>query len=59
MNNPVDLFYHNLSKQIKEWRGKGEIIILMLDINDHPFQSKLYTMLKEQNTVMKGFTYKH
>jgi hypothetical protein len=56
--NPVDLFDHNLSKQIKEWRGKGERIILMMDINDQPLQNKLYTKLKEQNTEMEEFIHK-
>jgi hypothetical protein len=56
--NPVDLFDHNLSKQIKEWRGKREKIILMMEINDHPLWNKLYTKLKGQNTEMEGFTHK-
>ncbi len=56
--NPVDLFNHDLSKQIKEWRGKGERIIRMMDINDHSLQNKLYTKLKVKNTEMKEFTHK-
>jgi hypothetical protein len=56
--SPVDLFNHNLSKQIKKWRGKGERIILMKDINDHPLQNKLYTKLKVQNTEMEELTHK-
>jgi hypothetical protein len=48
--NPVNLFDHDLSKQIKEWRGRGERIILMMHISDHPLQKKLYTKLKEQQT---------
>jgi hypothetical protein len=35
-SNPINLFNHNLSKQVKEWRGKGERVIKMMDINDHP-----------------------
>jgi hypothetical protein len=56
--NPVDLFDHGLSKQIKEWRGKGERIILMMDINDCPLQNKLYTKLKVQNIEMEEFAHK-
>jgi hypothetical protein len=56
--NPVKLFHHNLSRQIKEWRGKGKRIILMMDINNHPLRNKLYTKLKEQNTKMEGFMHK-
>jgi hypothetical protein len=46
--NPVDLFHHNPSKQIKEWRGKGERIILMMGINDHPALHKA-EVTKHQN----------
>jgi hypothetical protein len=56
--NPVNLFDHNLSKQVKEWRGKGKWVILMMDINDHPVQNKFYAKLKEQNTDMEEFTHK-
>jgi hypothetical protein len=55
--NPIDLFDHDLSKQVKEWRGKGERIILrMMDLNNHPMQNKLYMKLKEHN--MTEFTHK-
>ncbi len=56
--NPVELFDHNLSKQIKEWRTQGERIVLLMDINDHPLQNKFYTTLKEQTTNMEEFTHK-
>ncbi len=39
--NPVKLFDHNISKQIKEWRGKGKRIILVMDITNHPLRNKL------------------
>ncbi len=35
-SNPVNLFNHDLSKQVKEWRGKGKRAIILMDINDHP-----------------------
>ncbi len=34
----VALFDTNLSKQIKEWRGVGEIIVLIIDVNSHPLK---------------------
>jgi hypothetical protein len=55
--NPIDLFDHNLSMQIKEWRGKGKRILLMMDINNHPMHNKFYTKLKA-HTNMEEFTYK-
>jgi hypothetical protein len=45
-----------LCKQVKEWRGKGERIILMMNLNDHPMRNKLYTKLKEHD--MMEFTHK-
>jgi hypothetical protein len=48
--NPIDLFDHDLSKQIKEWRGKG-VVLLMMDINDHPMRNKFYTKLKAHTDV--------
>jgi hypothetical protein len=56
--NLVKLFNHNLSKQVKEWRGKGKQVILMMGINDHPLQNNFYKNLKEQNTDMEEFTHK-
>ncbi len=32
----VNLFDHDLSRQIKEWRKQGERIVLLMDIYDHP-----------------------
>jgi hypothetical protein len=55
--NPINLFDHDLSKQIKEWRGKGKKILLMMDINDHPMRNKIYTKLKA-HTNMEVFTHK-
>jgi hypothetical protein len=34
--DPVSLFDDDLSKQIKEWRGVGERIVLAMDVNAHP-----------------------
>jgi hypothetical protein len=56
--NPINLFDHNLSKQVKEWRGKGQRVILMMDINDNPLRSKFYKKLKDHNTNMEEFTHK-
>ncbi len=47
--NPIDLFDHDMCKQVKEWRGKGERIILMMDLNNHPMRNKLYMKLKDQD----------
>jgi hypothetical protein len=54
--NPVDLFDQDLTKQIKEWRGKGERILIMMDINDHPLCNKFYTKLHAHNTDLDKFT---
>ena len=56
--NPVELFDHDLSKQIKEWRTQGERIVLLMDVNDHPLHNKFYTTLKEQTTNIEEFTHK-
>jgi hypothetical protein len=56
--NPVDLFDHDLCKQVKEWRGRGKRVLIMMDINDHPLQNKFYTKLQEQNTELEEFTHK-
>jgi hypothetical protein len=57
-SNPVNLFDNDLSKQVKEWRGKGKRVITLMDINDHPLQNKLYRKLKDHNTNMEEFTHK-
>jgi hypothetical protein len=56
--NPVDLFDQDLTKQIKEWRGKGERILIMMDINNHPLRNKFYTKLHTRNTDLDKFTHK-
>jgi hypothetical protein len=33
--NPVYLFDHDLSKQIKEWQKQGKRIVFLMDVNDH------------------------
>jgi hypothetical protein len=55
---PVDLFDHDLSKQIKEWWKQGKRILLLMDVNDHPLCNKFYSLLKEQNTNMEEFSHK-
>ena len=54
--NPVDLFDQDITKQIKEWRGKGERMLIMMDINDHPLCNKFYTKLHAHNTDLDKFT---
>jgi hypothetical protein len=56
--NPVNLFDHDLSKHIKEWRKQGKKIVLLMDVNDHPLCNKFYSLLKEQNTIMEEFSHK-
>jgi hypothetical protein len=57
---PVDLFNHNLYKQVKEWRGRGKRVLIMTDINNHPLQNKfyIYTKLQEQNTELEEFSHR-
>ncbi len=57
-SNSVDLFNNDLSKQEKEWRGKGKRVIIVMDINNHPLQNKFYRKLKDHNTDMEEFTRK-
>ena len=56
--NPVDLFDHDLSKQIQEWRKQGERIVLLMDVNDHPLQNKFYSSLKERDPDMEEFSHR-
>ncbi len=56
--NPVDLFDHDLSKQIKEWWKQGKRIVLQMNVNNHPHHNKFYSLLKEQNTDMEEFSHK-
>jgi hypothetical protein len=56
--SPVELFNHDLSKQIKEWRAKGKRILLMMDIKDHPLCQKFYSKLIENNSEVNEFTHK-
>jgi hypothetical protein len=46
--SPVELFNKDLTNQIKEWRKSGERIVLLMDVNDHPLQSKFYQWLKRE-----------
>jgi hypothetical protein len=43
---------------VKEWRGRGKRVLIMVDVNNHPLQNKFYTKLQEQNTELEEFTYK-
>ncbi len=40
--DPVSLFNSDLSKQIQKWRGQGERIVLVIDVNGHPLHNELY-----------------
>ena len=54
----VSLFDSDLLKQIKEWRGHGERIVLLIDVNGHPLHNKLYRQLQESKTNMEEFSHK-
>ncbi len=56
--DPVTMFDTNLSKQIKEWRGAGERIVLVIDVNGHPLHNNLYQQLQERRTEMDEFSHK-
>jgi hypothetical protein len=56
--DPVTLFDSNLSKQIKEWRGAGEKIVLRIDVNGHPLHNDLYRQLQERETEIEEFSHK-
>ena len=56
--DPVSLFDDNLSKQIKEWRGAGERIVLAMDVNAHPLYNTFYRQLQEQGTELEEFSHK-
>ncbi len=51
-------FDTNLSKQIKDWRGAGERIVLAIDMNNHPLHNDLYQPLQDQGTEMEEFSHK-
>jgi hypothetical protein len=44
--SPVELFDKDLVKQTKEWRKMGERIVLVMNVNDHPLNSKFYQRLQ-------------
>ena len=54
----VTLFDSNLSKQMKEWRGTGERIVLVIDVNSHHLHNDLYRQLQECRTEMEEFSQK-
>jgi hypothetical protein len=56
--NLIELFVSDLSKQIKEWRMSGERILLLIYINRHPLQNKLYDRFKAEQTEMEEFSHK-
>ncbi len=56
--SPVELFNRDLAKQIKEWRQSRERIVLVMDVNDHPLNSKFYQRLQRGQTGLEEFTHK-
>jgi hypothetical protein len=48
--SPIELFDKDLAKQTKEWRKLGERIVLVMDVNDHPLNSKFYQRLQREQT---------
>jgi hypothetical protein len=56
--SPVELFNRDLAKQIKEWRQSGERIVLVMDVNNHPLNSKFYQRLQREQTGLEEFTHK-
>jgi hypothetical protein len=56
--DPASLFDSGLSKQIKEWRGAGESIVLAIDINGHPLHNDLYRQLQERKPEMEELSHK-
>jgi hypothetical protein len=56
--DPVTLFDSDLFKKIKEWRGAGERIVLVIDVNSHPLHNDLYQQLQERRTEMEEFSHK-
>jgi hypothetical protein len=56
--HPVTMFDTNLSKQIKEWQGAGERIVLVIDVKGHPLHNNVYQQLQERRTKMDDFSHK-
>jgi hypothetical protein len=53
-SNPVELFNLNLSKQITEWRGAGERIVLVINLNSHPLHNTSITSLRSAEQRWKN-----
>jgi hypothetical protein len=56
--DPVSLFDVDLSKQIKEWQGADERIVLARDMNAHPLYNSFYRQLQERRTELEEFSHK-
>jgi hypothetical protein len=57
--SPVELFDRDLVNQIKEWRKTGEqIVLLMMELHDHPLTCKFYQQLQQEQTGLEEFTHK-
>ena len=56
--DPTSLFDSDLSQQIKEWRGAGERIVLVIDVNGHPLYNNLYQQLQGKGTELEEFSHK-
>ncbi len=56
--DPVSLFDSDLLKHIQEWRGAGERIVLVIDVNGHLLHNNLYRQLQERRTEMEELSHK-
>ena len=56
--DPTTLFDTDLAQQIKEWRGAGERIVLVIDVNSHLLYNNLYRQLKAKGTELEEFSHK-
>ena len=57
-SNPVELFDLDLSKQIVEWQGAGERIVLVINLNGHLLHNNFHRQLKERQTEIEEFSHK-
>ena len=55
---PVKMFDRNLDEQIKKWRGNGERVILLMDVNGNPLRNGLYDKIDRGLDGMEEFLHK-
>ena len=51
--NPIKMFWDDLCQALRQWRERGDRIILMMDANNNVFNGRLKKKLKEANIEMK------